>query len=637
MKIGFPRFVAAGAAAFGCAFGAFADGVSVTPGCDFTNAVMRVTAAQDASINITLNGASVSPTSSSYVGSEYVYNLAVSAGSVYDYAVTINDGTPIKGEFLAANMKDGFASSATVNTNGSWSPALVFDDNVATVTGATFTVSTALPNSKVVVVENVVSFVDGFEEEDLAELSFTGAQAMVVVVTNTANETQTLEWRAWFGGTAPTSLDGWTLLTGVTPASETDYTVRTEFDYTTEDAPKVSVLVKQGAGDFVRLANGGNTWFSLSDTSKTTLSKVDICGNVAFSSMVGKTSNANLFTDGTTEYASAAAALASGKALTLLADASVSPTARGKWSITTGGYTLTPYGTDALQCDYEGGILRAYAAKEAKIGTAEYVFLDEAFAAAEDNATVTLLTDVTTTAATILEKPLSLDLAGHNYLPTGALTLGTNPFIITNTVKDAGCVKFASLTDKTSSLKVAGGLWVNETYGLAKNFTYYALATPVECDGSTFAYQAKQSEELVVGGDTVKVEEDFIAKYVPDAKTIEAKVAALTADRTEGNCLPLIQSYALSLNPNDVTAKPIATAVPNDAAAKMTLSLGNVRVNTGCGLPVKFALKTSSSPDMTGVTPGDAQTEPSFTVDLPTSKADGNVKYYAIDIQFGNN
>lgn len=633
MKIGFPRFVAAGAAAFGCAFGAFADGVSVTPGCDFTNAVMRVTAAQDASINITLNGTSVSPTPS-FAGGVHTFNLPVMAGSVNDYVVTVG-GTTYKGEFLSANMKDGFASSSAGDTNGSWSPELVFDDNVATVTGATFAVSSTLPNSKVVVVENVVSFVDGFEVEDLAELSFTGAQAMVVVVTNTTNET--LEWRAWFGGTAPTSLSDWTQLTGVTPASETDYTVRTEFDYTTENAPKVSVLVKQGAGDFVRLANGDNTWFTLSDTSKTTLSKVDICGNVAFSSMVGKTSNANLFTDGTTEYASAADALASGEALTLLADASVSPTARGKWSITTGGYTLTPYGTDALQCDYEGGILRAYAAKEAKIDSTEYVFLDEAFAAAEDNATVTLLTDVTTTDATMLSKPLSLDLAGHNYLPTGALTLGTEPFIITNTVKDAGCVKFASLTDESSSLKVAGGLWeTNEVYGLATNFTYYALATPVECAGSTFAYQAKQSEELVVGGDTVKVEEDFIAKYVPDAKTTEAKVAALTADRTgTGNGLPLIQSYALSLDPAVATAKPIATAVPNDAAAKMTLSLGNVRVNTGCGLPVKFALKEATSPNMKEATTGAAKTEPTFEVELPTTG--GNVKYYAIDIQFGNN
>ena len=500
MKIGFPRFVAVGAAAFGCAFGAFADGVSVTPGCDFTNAVMRVTAAQDASINITLNGENVSQTPS-FAGGVHTFNLAVTAGSVNDYVVTINDGTPIKGEFLAANMKDGFASSSAGDTNGSWSPALTYDDNVANVTGATFTVSTALPNSKVVVVENVVSFVDGFEEEDLAELSFADAQAMVVVVTNTTNEA--LEWRAWFGGTTPTSLSDWTQLTGVTPVSETDYTVRTEFDYTTA-TPKVSVLVKQDTGDFVRLANGGNTWFTLSDTTKTTLSAVDICGNVAFSSMVGKTSNANLFTDGTTEYASAAAALASGEALTLLADASVSPTARGKWSITTGDYTLTPYGTDALQCDYEGGILRAYEAKEAKIGTTEYVFLDEAFDAATADATVTLLTDVTTTGATKLEKPLSLDLAGHNYLPTGALTLGTNPFIITNTVKDAGCVKFASLTDESSVLKVAGGLWENNTaYGLADNFTYYALATPVECAGSTFAYQAKQSESLSVDGNDV--------------------------------------------------------------------------------------------------------------------------------------
>lgn len=634
MKIGFPRFVAAGAAAFGCAFGAFADDVSVTPGCDFTNAVMRVTAAQDASIAITLNGTDVQ-SASSFASGVHTFNLAVTAGSVNDYVVTVGE-TTYTGEFLAANMKDGFASSSTGSTNGSWSPELVFDDNVATVTGATFAVSSTLPNSKVVVVENVVSFVDGFEVEDLAELSFTGAQAMVVVVTNTTNEA--LEWRAWFGGAAPTSLSDWTQLTGVTPVSETDYTVRTEFDYTTANAPKVSVLVKQGAGDFVRLANGDNTWFTLSDTSKTTLSKVDICGNVAFSSMVGKTSNANLFTDGTTEYATAAAALASGEALTLLADASVSPTARGKWSITTGGYTLTPYGTDALQCDYEGGILRAYAAKEAKIGTTEYVFLDEAFAAAEANATVTLLTDVTTAAAATLERPLSLDLAGHNYLPTGALTLGTNPFIITNTVKDAGCVKFASLTDKTSSLKVAGGLWENNTaYGLADNFTYYALATPVECAGATFAYQAKQSESLSVDGNDVQVEEDFIAANIPDAATMSAeeKAAALAAPRTKGNGLPLIQSYALSLDPNDATAKPIATAVPNADAEKMTLSLGNVRVNTGCGLPVKFALKTFSSPDMTGVTPGDAQTEPSFTVDLPTTG--DNVKYYAIDIQFGGN
>ena len=632
MKTVFSRIVVAGAAAFGCAFGAFADGVSVTPGCDFTNAVMRVTAAQDASIAITLNGVSVTPTSSSYVGSEYVYNLAVSAGSVYDYAVTVGEGSPTTGEFLAANVGDAFASSSAGNTNGSWEPTLVFNQGVATVSEATFAVDNSLPAGRVVIVENVMSFVEGFEADDLADLPYDGAQAMVVVVAN--EDTNQLEWRVWRGGTAAESLDAWMPLSGVTPQPNVQYTVRSEFDYTSA-TPWVSVLVKEGSGAFVRLSNDNNVWFALSDTTKTSISSVDICGNVAFTSLTGKTSDANLFTDGATEYATAAAALQSGNALTLLADASVQPTARGKWAITAGGHTLTPYGTDALQSEYEGGYLRAFAAKEAKIGTTEYVFLDEAFAAAADNATVTLMTDIAETAATTLGKPLSLDLAGHDYLPTAALTLGTYPFVITNTVPNAGCVKFAALTDESSALKVAGGLWEGKTYGLADSFTYYTLTTPVERDNTTFAYQAKQSESLAIYDSEVKVEEDFIAANIPGADTMTAaqKAEALAESRTEGNGLPLIQCYALSLNPSDATAKPVATTASSEDAAKMTLSLNNVRVNADCGLPVKFALKTASSPDMTGATTGEAQTEATFVADLPTSG--DNVKYYAIDIQFG--
>lgn len=123
----------------------------------------------------------------------------------------------------------------------------------------------------------------------------------------------------------------------------------------------------------------------------------------------------------------------------------------------------------------------------------------------------------------------------------------------------------------------------------------------------------EKSQEI--GGRKVMVDEAFLAAN-PDL--LEKGKNGLTK----------IESYVLGLDPADENSKPVTATVQNAKPNKVTLSVAKAK--TEAGWPVKFALKSATTPDLTDASPSTPQDSEVFEIDLPSDK----VKYYKIEAIF---
>lgn len=368
-------------------------------------------------------------------------------------------------------------------------------------------------------------------------------------------------------------------------------------------------------------------------------------GNGSLYSLKGDNIDASVAEVDGVRYETMAAALAAadGKNVTLLWNCTWTPGVNGQWMIDANGKTLVIYGADGWQAVLNGNVLKASNVEVAQVGTTKYFFLDEAFAVVAENGTVEMLTNLVQNVDVAVANNAILDLASWFVSGAGELSVGAGKTLVfTNSTGVAG--GFGMGVKGTHS--ICGGKWVGNTGALGSNYKFIELAEKPTVDGVTYDYEAfyttvpdptKAKVYPVKDGDNSVGDAVVTDQFVKDnvdgygTKTPAEIATALNENRTTGNCLPLIQSYILGLDPKVETAKPIVGAVQNADIATVTLSLGALTVNTAAGVPVQFSLSTATAADFSGATESAKQDSSEFNVDIGS----GKLQYYKINIHFG--
>ena len=141
----------------------------------------------------------------------------------------------------------------------------------------------------------------------------------------------------------------------------------------------------------------------------------------------------------------------------------------------------------------------------AAIGTTHYDTLADAFAAATENCTVTVLADATVTTPLTVSKALTLDLGGKTI--TGALADTDALFQITG-----------DFTLKNGTLTVTTGTALRAT-DCAVTIDKTAIIS-----AGTNAVELSGSGKLTIAGGTISAKENIIVLTVADEKTMEASI-----------------------------------------------------------------------------------------------------------------
>jgi len=131
----------------------------------------------------------------------------------------------------------------------------------------------------------------------------------------------------------------------------------------------------------------------------------------------------------------------------------------------------------------------------------------------------------------------------------------------------------------------------------------------------------------------VAVSSAFISQYLGD-ETVADATALLAPDSTTkaANGCNYFESYALGLNPEVATDKPIVSATPNadgGFTVKLTNSEGNALEPAG-NVSLTYKLMSGDTPN--GLTEDHSQTAAEFTID---PSKNGVVKYYKIEVNIG--
>ena len=628
---------------------------STAMGYDFTNGTVSVTVSDShiqsgssVSVKVTVKNAAGVPVgeiAAQTVTGDGTYDFAI-PGSLevrgdytYDIVVT-KDAKEIKtgsGAFMAANSANWFsAQQGDWAHNGSWSTNGVG----VTVTGAKlelggnqydFTPAAPDISNVIVRVDTVIEINGAIDSEDLPTEG--DVQGMIALV---ETEDETPAWQAFDGST-------WKTLTGGSTDVGT-YTIRAEFDYR-ETTKKVRYSVAKGGNAFVVLTDNGNEWIANGVQSATTLAGTSAMGAGSLVSLKGDNIDASVAEVDGVRYETMAAALAAaaGKDVKLLWNCTWTPGVNGQWTIDANGKTLIVYGAGGWDFDYENDELQASNVKVAKVGDNEYYLIKKAFAAVTENGTVKMLTNLVQNVDVAVANNAILDLASWFVSGAGELSVGAGKTLVfTNSTGVAG--GFGMGVKGTHS--ICGGKWVGNTGALGSNYKFIELAEKPTVDGVTYDYEAfyttvpdptKAKVYPVKDGDNSVGDAVVTDQFVKDnvdgygTKTPAEIATALNENRTTGNCLPLIQSYILGLDPKVETAKPIVGAVQNADADKVTLSLGALTVNTAAGVPVQFSLSTATAADFSGATESAKQDSSEFNVGIGSNK----LQYYKINIHFG--
>lgn len=546
-----------------------------------------------------------------------------------------SDSTPVKtvtDSFIAATTANWFDARATRwSTDGTW--------KIGEETQTISTEKIALggnqydftPNNEGVKkgfirVDTVIEVDGAIDNDDLP--TETNVQGMLTLA-ETSAESETPVWKAYVGGS-------WQALTGGATEPGT-YTVRAEFDYA-GTANKVRYSVAKGDADFTVLTLSGSEWLANGQPDVTTLAGASAMGMGNLVSMKGESIDAYVAEVNGAKYESLAAAFAAAgdNEVKILWNCTWIPTV-GAWRIDRNGKSLLINAADGIFVSDVDGLLRVNDVAVAKIGTTEYGFLDVAFNDVAANATVEMLTNVVQNYDVVQAgTPATLDLAGHFVKIADGKTFAANALTITNSTETIGGFNGTFAAD--SSYTIAGGKWAANTDAdrLMTDFEFAPLSPTETVDGVIYAYVAQVVQGYPMGGDEVKViiPDADVAALVPGSSTMTKEQIATELKKTGANGYPIIQSYVLGLTPTVATSKPVVETAQIAATDSVKVSLVGVSVKTETGVTVQYQLETADNASFTDSAKSDAQTESTFTADVPATGS--KVKYYKINILFSN-
>lgn len=343
---------------------------SEIPGFDFTGGSITATVSlasgnySDKTATLTVvdfDGGTTKTISGGAIGSDggVSWDLAdqitsLTPGGTYSYTITVKDSSEnveatATGTFTAANWgADGsWFSASVVNgvvdyTNGAWAATTLLPEPEITNSvawsiygDASFGITDKTPGS------NAVSRVDTKYLFDTF-MSTNSLQTLDDAVSAIVAATNDLGTAAWYVYTS--SSGAWSALAGVpSPAAETEYVLRAEFDFKSS-TKRVRYQISTDGTSFTPMTLNGAQWIGLAVQTKDTLSSVDISGKGVLTSIyatVADKSVARGHTSGTL-YDTLWAAVAAGEEdIDLLTNATLAPsdiTARKRFQILDNGF-----------------------------------------------------------------------------------------------------------------------------------------------------------------------------------------------------------------------------------------------------------------------------------------------------------
>ena len=322
-----------------------------TAGFDFTNGTINVntTVKSGASGKLTLTvvdfdgkvRAAVEKTVTDAT-KQVVFDLDdLTAGGTYSYTIAVNnaggeDLGVAYGEFTAANWDDGvwFGADAAKEQR---------------VVGGAWETEPAISNHVYVIEENSVFNVDE-DKQNRGSNRVTRVDAKVTFESLVDGDVDVPESGALGGFVATT--EGWkalaagawvTLTGGSLPVAGTPYVIRAEVDFLSA-TKRVRYLVSEDDGEtFIPLSNGTAQWIELAVQNKSLLAQVELQGSGQLAMFEARVADKALAKVGDVEYDTMEEALAAAGTngeyqITLLTNATIEPTEKGKYEIAPGAY-----------------------------------------------------------------------------------------------------------------------------------------------------------------------------------------------------------------------------------------------------------------------------------------------------------
>lgn len=303
---------------------AVADAVSIAPGFDWTNIVVRVDGVPDAEVSLV-------DSSNAEVGLDDPLDL----GAAYAYDVRQDGVSVASGAFAMGS--DG------PQADGTWTvePENLEDGSFGITNFAGYSFSSPLTNH---VTRTDMRFrIDGWFRDEDSELDspedgFAGIAAV-------AGEGGRPEWRVWNGS-------AWIPVYGPSPRKNFDFAVRLVMDFS-KDFPRTCYLVSEDGGETYTVLHtaGGDAWIASAASGATCLSSMDFDGEGAVAGLehraIDGTATARYTVAGEETYGSLADALSatptgSDAAITLLTNVTwpEGGPQYGDWIIDRNGYSL---------------------------------------------------------------------------------------------------------------------------------------------------------------------------------------------------------------------------------------------------------------------------------------------------------
>ena len=201
-----------------------------------------------------------------------------------------------------------------------------------------------------------------------------------------------------------------------------------------------------------------------------------------------------------------------------------------------------------------------------------------------------------------------------------------------------------NITDGATDYTDVSNGWIDD-YALTVQISAIGFSGETEINsfyGKEIVGSSSESTDVVIpvavtNAPAVKVTKDWIFAnmgYTVDTAAGLSDAISHINDKAE-NGTTYWQSYVLGLKPSDTKSKPIVQPVQNSKANTVEFSLGNVAVNAGAGVPVKYRVNSFTNPACTAgkVEGGLVNSDANAEVNLPT---DAGATYYKLEIKFGN-
>ena len=232
----------------------------------------------------------------------------------------------------------------------------------------------------------------------------------------------------------------------------------------------------------------------------------------------------------------------------------------------------------------------------------------------------------------VYEIVLETDVGERNirYLVKNITDSESTYTVVSDDGKNDGWIADLALTSQISAIAFSGETEIDSFYGKEIVGTSSESKEPI-------IFPAGDSASPVA----VAVSNDWIQSVmgitVTDAAKLAQAIKKINDKPVGGNDMTYWQSYVLGLTPSDTKSKPIVQPVQNASASKVAFSLGNVAVNAGAGVHVKYRVNSYSDAECSedlqeGTFVGSGETAES-PGELPTA---AGATYYKLEIKFGN-